>query len=164
MSQILQFQGRIAAAIAFKAKQMHIAWGTGDGTWTSAPTVNPMAAELVNEIGRRKITSVDYVIPDAEGDIYIPGAGYFSTTTTPTNRLYVLTRFDFSDASDQIIREIGLYVDTVTDSGLPLGQKYFTPDQVTDIGYVLQMHNLSGTDIIHRDPAVREKIELLVVF
>ena len=116
---------------------------------------------LLAEIGRRTVTQCDYVTPDAEGDIEIVGAGKFSVTSTPTNMLWASTRFDFGDAPTASIREIGLFVGTVVQPGLPSGQRYFTPSQVTSPGTLLQLENLA---VIYRSPSERQTFDMLIIF
>ena len=57
-------------------------------------------------------------------------------SSDPTNHLFVRVRFDFLDAPGVTIREQGLFVGTVTDEALPDGQRYFTPDELTDAGTI----------------------------
>lgn len=135
MSATLQDPGRVAVAIALKAMPMHLAWGNGLPAWDATPEAEPTdAAALVAEVGRRKVTSVEYVTPDAAGAIVMPGGERFAVSATPTPWLYVRTVFDFADADGQTIREVGLFVGGTTDPGLPPGQHYFTPAQVTSPG------------------------------
>lgn len=158
---ILTKAGRTAIAEAMKAEALHLAWGPGDGTWTSAPAEDANATALTGEIGRRLVTSVEYVVPDSAGDIEIAGVGLFSLSVTPTNRLLVTTQFDFADAPTAVIRQIGLFVGTVTDSGLPAGQRYFAPGDITSPGRLLQLENRSP---IYRSSGTRERFEILLAF
>lgn len=135
MSATLQDSGRIALAIALKAMPMHLAWGNGLPAWDTTPEGEPTnATALVAEVGRRKVTSVEYVTPDAAGAITMPTGERFSISATPTAWLYARTVFDFADADGQTIREVALFVGGTTDAALPAGQHYFTPAQVTSLG------------------------------
>lgn len=135
MSATLQDAGRIALAIALKAMPMHLAWGNGLPDWDTTPEAEPTdATALVAEVGRRKVTSVEYVTPDAAGAIVMPGGERFTVSAQPTAWLYVRTVFDFEDATGQTIREVGLFVGGTTDGALPPGQHYFTPAQVLTPG------------------------------
>lgn len=145
---ILTRTGRSAIASALQAKVSYMAWGIGDGAWTTTwPSEDADATELIAEVGRRKATSIQFVVPDADGEFEIAGAGRFSVSATPTRQLLYTFKFDFADASDQIIRELGIFINVETDPGLPPGQMYFTPDQIIDQGDLLQLE--------HRSPIVR---------
>lgn len=158
---ILAAAGRIAIAETIFAQPLHLAWGTGDNAWTA--TVPPVAGTetaLRAEVGRRRATLVQYVVPDAVGAIGLP-EGNFSVSETPTRSLYIKTDFDFSEASGAAIREIGLFVRAVTQSGLPAGQEYFTPDQITSPGRLLHLKNFQP---IYRFPNNRERFEIVMTF
>ena len=52
--------GALAAALA--SQTLHFAWGTGDAAWDTAPVPEPIdATALVNEVGRRLVTQVQFV-------------------------------------------------------------------------------------------------------
>lgn len=159
---ILTKNGREAIAKALKSglANSFMAWGTGDGAWsTTVPPEDPNATTLQNEVGRRKITSIDYVTPDEDGTIEIAGAGLFSVSATPTRQIVYTAKFDFADASDQTIREIGIFINAQTNPALPPGQMYFTPDQVVDSGDLLQLEH--RTPIV-RSPGSREVFQMLI--
>lgn len=157
---ILTRTGRAAIAKALKAIPSYLAWGIGDGAWSSTiPPENPDATALIAEVGRRKATSVDYVMPDENGTIEIPGAGLFSVSATPTRQLVYTFKFDFAEASDQTIRELGIFVNVQTNPALPPGQMYFTPDQVVQAGDLLQLEHRAP---ITRSPGSRETFQLLL--
>ena len=158
---ILTKAGRTAIAEAIKAEALHLAWGPGDGSWTSAPSESPDATAVTSEIGRRQVTSAEYVVPDSDGTIEIPGVGLFSISATPTNRLLITTQFDFADAPTAVIRQIGLFVGTTLVSGLPAGQRYFVPSEVATPGRLLQLENRAP---IYRNSGTRERFEILIAF
>lgn len=157
---ILTKSGRVVIAESIAARPVHVAWGTGDGAWLTAPSEDPDATTLEAEIGRRVATEVAYVVADALGDIVLP-TGTFSRSVTPTSNLYVLARFDFTEASSSVVREIGVFVGTTTDAGLPGGRQYFTPGQITSPGRLLHLENLVP---IYRSPAIRESFEVVISF
>lgn len=158
---VLTQSGRIALAKAMSEQVLHLAWGTGDGAWTTnVPAESTSAVALLNELGRRTVSEVAFVVPDAGGDITVPG-GVFSRSVTPTNRLYVRTTFDYADESSAQIRECAIYADSVPIEGLPVGQKYFTPAQIEDEGRIVHLENFQP---IYRSPAIRESFETVIVF
>lgn len=168
---ILPRDGRAAIAASVKAQPLHLAWGSGLSSWgDNPPPENADSTALLAEIGRRKVTSVQYVTPDTNGEYdFVTGAdgagnpiiSKFSVTTTPTNRLMVSTRFDFADAPSAVIREFGLFVGTQTIAGLPAGQMYFTPGEVADPGKLLQLEHCAP---IYRSASTRELRQFLIVF
>jgi hypothetical protein len=103
---------------------------------------------------------VQYVVPDAVGSIVLP-EGRFSPSATPTRSLYIRTDFDFSEATGAAIREVGLFVRAVIQAGLPAGQRYFTPSQVTNPGRLLHLKNFQP---IYRFPNNRERFEIVMTF
>jgi len=159
---ILTLEGRATLAAAVKAMPLHLAWGAGDGAWTDTPAAeSSKATALLSEIGRRTATIVEFVTPDAVGDIEISGAGKYSVSVAPTRNLYVSTKFDFADASAATIREIGLFTNTVVVGGLPVGQRYFTPAEIANDGQLLQLENIAA---IVRSASTRETFDILIVF
>lgn len=158
---ILTIAGRAAIAAAVKAQPLHLAWGPGDGAWVTPPPENPSATALLNEIGRRQVTSCDFVIADPAGTIEVAGAGLFSVSATPTNRLLIVTQFDYADASTSVIRQIGLFMGTQLVAGLPAGQRYFLPGEVQSPGSLVQLENRTP---IYRTSGTRERFEMLIVF
>lgn len=156
---ILTNSGRTAIAEAVAGHPIHLAWGTGDAAWDSAPVAESIEASgLVQEVGRRVATFVGYCNPDENGDIIVP-TGTYTTSQTPTNNLYLVFNFDFTDASDKTIREAAVFMNTVTQSGLPAGQKYFTPSQITSNGTMLALERFQK---IVRSPTVRQSFEFVL--
>ena len=81
----------------------------------------------------------------------------YRLATEPTPYLYVQTAYAYSDASNAIIREMGLFMDTEFVEGLPEGQRYFVPDDLKNPGLLLAAqiilpHRLLG-GCIGRHPA-----------
>lgn len=157
---ILPKSGRVVISESILARPIHIAWGLGDGAWLTPPAEGPNATALQSEIGRRVATQTAFVAPDDDGTIVLP-QGKFSLSVTPTNHLYVLARFDFSEEPSAIIREIGVFVGTVVNPALPPGQEYFTPAQVSNPGRMLYLQNSVP---IYRSPALRESFEAVIAF
>ncbi|MEA1052364.1 hypothetical protein U5801_21515 [Lamprobacter modestohalophilus] len=115
---------------------------------------------LIAEVGRRLVEETHFVEADEAGQIVVP-SGRYSISSDPTRHLFVRTRFDFEDASTSVIREQGLFVGCETDPALPIGQRYFSPAQVTDAGILLL---LQYSVPIVRQPSTRETFEFVVTF
>lgn len=158
---ILVNEGRVVIAESISLRPIHIAWGLGDGAWTDPPAESVGATALQDEVGRRLVTTPQFVVPDALGVIELPGGYKFSISGTPTNYLYCTCQFDYGDASSAVIREFGVFVGTDVDAGLPPGQEYFEGAEVTDPGRLLQVENVVP---IYRSPAIRETAQFVIQF
>lgn len=157
---ILTKAGRIIMAESIKLRAAHIAWGAGDGSWTTTiPSEDINATLLMSEIGRR-VATVDFVTPDVAGDIILVN-GRFSLSATPTNHLYFKTKFTYTDAPSSVIRELAVFIGATVDSGLPPGQEYFTPAQVTTPGRMLHLEYFPP---IFRSIAIEETFGVVVTF
>lgn len=146
---ILTKSGRAAIAQVIASHQIFLAWGSGDAAWDAARVSESTdATALVSEVGRRLATSVQYVNPDVNGDIVVPvfngggAAQAFSVSATPTNNIYMRFNFDYTDAPTATIRELAVFLDSKPIDGLPAGQRYFTPAQISDPGKLLAIENL----------------------
>lgn len=157
---ILTKSGRIVIAESVALRPVHLAWGTGDGLWITPPSENPDATALLNEVGRRTVNSVEFVVPDVDGDIVLP-TGNFSLSATPTNSLLFTVNFEFGDAPSAVIREFGLFAGTTLQSGLPPGQLYFLPSEIATPGRLLHLENIAP---IYRSPAIRESFQVVITF
>ena len=165
--------GRAAIALAMASRPLHLAWGSGDPAWDAENASLPSlatATALVAEVGRRTPTNIGFVTPDEAGDIVIPvsvgaegavqEARYRLVAGGPTPYLYVRTAYDYGDASNVIIREMGLFMDTGFVEGLPPGQRYFVPADIKNPGLLLAAQII--TPPINRSPSVRQTIEFVL--
>lgn len=159
---ILTKSGRTAIASAISKLPLHLAWGTGDGTWVTPPSESVDATGLMAEVGRREVTQWLFVVPDEAGAINI-GSSKFSPSPSnaPTRYLYVETNFDFVEASGVVIREVAVFSDTQLIAGLPGGQKYFVPSDVDDPGIMVYLENITP---IFRSPAIQENFRTVIIF
>lgn len=158
---ILTKSGRVVIAESIQLRALHMAWGTGDGAWTTSPAAeDPDSTALLAEIGRRTVDEASFVVPDVAGSIILP-SGNFNPSVTPTNHLYVRTKFVFTDAPSSVIREMAIFVGSTMIGGLPGGQRYFTPAQVATPGRMLHLQNFQP---IYRSPAVEESFEVVISF
>ena len=164
--------GRAAIARALAARPMHFAWGSGDPAWDEEGASIPSLAEataLVNELGRRTPAAVGFVTPDEEGGVVIPtgtdAAGgvitqRYSVSAEPTPYLYIRVNYDFADAPAATIREVGLFMDTRVRPETPAGQRYFTPAELEDPGFLVAAQILDSN--INRSPSTRQTIEFVL--
>jgi hypothetical protein len=164
--------GRAALVKAVKERPLFLAWGSGDPAWDVEGAELPLLADataLVAEVGRRIPTLVGFATPDDTGDIVIPKGttpegevveARYALSEVPTPYLYVQTQFNFGDASDKIIRELAVFMDSVPKEGLPPGQKYFLPGEIDDPGLILAVQCFSPP--INRSPSVRQVIDFVM--
>jgi len=157
---VLVNDGRVAIAESLGLRPIHVAWGTGDGSWETPSAESSEAAGLLNEVGRRIASTVQYCTPDPGGPIELP-SGNFSVSLTPTKFLHIVCDFDFADAPSSVIREFGVFVGTETDAQLPPGQEYFSGAEVTSPGLLLLLENVVP---IFRSPAIRETAQFVINF
>lgn len=160
---ILTNSGRVAMAESIKSRAIHLAWGSGSTGWDTTPVPESTDdAALVAEVGRRLATSVRFCVPDPAGEIVVPTGRFREVAEGEKSRhLYMRFNFDFTDAPTAEIREVAVFVGTVTDSGLPPGQMYFEPADVIDPGVLLVIERTPKFD---RSPSVRQSFEFVVTF
>ena len=144
---VLQNRGRVAIARAVAALPIYLAWGRGLPAWDVTPEPEPTnAVALVDEIGRRLATSVQFVLPNPEGEIELPDESRYSVSATETKWLYVSWVFNYQDAAGEPVRELGVFLGGSVVPGLPAGLRYFTPDQVADKGDLYTMERVNKFD------------------
>lgn len=151
--------GRIALAESIANETLHLAWGTGDGSWTTPPTEDANATALLNEVGRRTVSAVSYVTPSDTGEIVLPDGGKFTASVSHTRHLLLTINFDYPDASSSVIRELAVFIGTQVAAGLPIGQQYFTPGQVTNPGRMLHLENIAP---LYRSPAIAQSFQIVI--
>jgi hypothetical protein len=158
---VLQNTGRIALARAIAQQPIHLAWGRGAPAWDAAPEPEPTTATaLVDEIGRRAVTQVGYVLPAAGGEIEMV-SGRYTLAAAPTQWVYVRFTFDFADAEGETVRELGLFIGSQPLAELPAGLRYLTPAQLADAG---ELYALERLPKFTRNGAVRQVFEYVLPF
>jgi hypothetical protein len=155
--------GRAAMAKAIKEQSLFLALGRGSSSWgNGAPPLEDIeSVGLLDEIGRRALTRSLYVVPDENGDIEVPVSTAqnqdgswsveterFSASETPTRHLYVEFAMDYTDAVDETVRELGLYVGSVLKPNLPEGQMFFQDSDFSSEGLLFEIE--------HKRPYIRE--------
>lgn len=164
--------GRAAMAKAIAARPLFLAWGSGDPAWDAMnkedlPSLVDAEA-LTSELGRRKPSVVRFCTPDDAGSIVIPVASTeegvlqtarYSLSDTPTPYLYVRADYDFENAANAVIREIGLFMDCKPQESCPAGQLYFTPDEFEENGMLFCAQILDKP--MNRSVSVRQSVEFV---
>ncbi|WP_341810009.1 hypothetical protein [Wolbachia endosymbiont (group A) of Apotomis capreana] len=125
---------------------------------TPAEPINSI--KLLNELGRRTADEVLFCTGDENGELITP-SGRFKPSNVPINNLYLKFTFDFTDAANQVIRELGVMVGTKVVEKLPPGQRYFEPKDIEDHGILLILEH---TVPLIRTAATRETFSFVVTF
>lgn len=169
-AQYAPLGGRVGTAYALSQLPWHIAIGRGQTAWDAVPRTAGWAAALapdaaaatalVDEIGRRLADEVAFVTPDATGDIELPD-GRWKRSGTPTQHLYVRAQLDFTDGAGQTVREAALFA-AATPIGLPAGQRWFTPVQLTAGGHLMQLVRFEFAFV--RSGSVRQAFHFVQTF
>jgi len=115
---------------------------------------------LLNPVGLRTVDEVLFCSGDENGELITP-SGRFTASQSPTNNLFLKFTFDFEDAANQVIQELGVMVGSEFLAELPEGQRYFTPDQITTEGILLVLEH---TVPLVRTAATRETFTFVVTF
>ncbi len=159
---VLQDRGRIALASAVAALPIYLAWGRGLPVWDAKPEPEPTTAEaLVDEIGRRRVTSVQFVLPAADGEIELPDESRYAVTEAPSKWLLLRFVFDYGDAAGETVRELGVFLGGTFAAGLPAGQRYFPKAQVLMPGELYTMERFKGWE---RNANTRQVQEVVLPF
>lgn len=163
MPAILTESGREAVAAAINNQAIHLAWGTGDVSWdASKPTEAVGATTLLAEVGRRKLTQSMFCSPKTDGEIIVSqGRFTASLNNAPTKYLYLRFAYDFTDATGQSIRELGVFVGATVKTGVPAGTDYLTPSQIDQPGRLLVLEYI---DKLARTSQIRQQFEFVIQF
>ncbi|WP_338406677.1 MULTISPECIES: hypothetical protein [unclassified Wolbachia] len=129
--------------------------------YTQNTPPEPITSEkLLNELGRRTAQEVLFCTGDENGELLTP-SGRFKSSAVPTNNLFLKFTFDFTDAANQVIRELGVMVGTKVKKELLPGQRYFEPQDIEDPGILLVLEH---TVPLIRTVATRETFAFVVTF
>ena len=158
---VLTKSGRSAIASSIKSQKIHLAWGEGQAVPADNYDVEDvLATALIKEVGRRVVDEVLFVEGDDNGELITP-TGRFKAVNYPTNNLFMRFTFDFENASNKTIRELGVFIGTETKKDLPIGQLYFEPQDIANPGILLLLEN---TVPLVRTPATRESFSFVITF
>lgn len=165
--------GRAAIAAAIAARPIFLGWGTGEVAWDNMGDADlPSLIDcktLFSAIGLRRASIVGFCEPADDGDIIVPigtaadggvETARYQQKTEPTPYIYIKAAFDFEDAQNDTVREVGIFLDTEPKADLPPGQMYFTPEQIEKTGSLLAIQIVRPK--ILRSPAVRQILELVL--
>lgn len=158
----LQDSGRIALAKAIAAQPLYMAYGRGLPAWDATHEPEPTTATtLVDEIGRRLVTAVQYVVPHAGGEIELPDGSRYTASAQPSKWLHARWTFDYADAAGETVREISVFIGGAMQAGLPAGQRYFDAAQVAQPGDLYTMERVAA---FVRSASTRQVQEFVLPF
>ena len=153
MTVVLTDTGAIAMMELLKADVdaatygWYIAAGSGDSGWDALPSI-PDPAEtltgLVAHWGHFKVTTAQYVTPDAGGAIATGSNEKWSVSGSPTRYMYLEAPVDFADAPTETIRELALYVKPTPGTGHE-AQNFLPPADLDVLGTILTMERIAAT-------------------
>lgn len=123
------------------------------------PDPGSAVVALIDELGRRVANTVEHVVPDAAGALQTADGNRWTISPVPTRHLYLSVLFEFAEESDQVIREMGIFVDTVRKVGVPAGQPYLQPANIDDEGMLFLADRIVP---ITRSPATRQGFTFVV--
>ncbi len=161
MSAVLVNDGRILLAQALIDRPAYFGIGAGSADWGTSepPTAGLEQINMVTPIGYKLAHVVQFVRPDEAGDIVLT-SGRYALSEQPTNHLNYRLRLEYGEVM-QDVREIHVYVDTQLVSGLPVGQRYFAPEDVAKTGRLLLAERRKP---LFFDGTVGAEINLVVTF
>ncbi|UYO50336.1 hypothetical protein KQX64_07110 [Rhodopseudomonas palustris] len=117
------------------------------------------ATALLDEVGRRVANSVEHVVPDENGLLQTADGNRWTISPVPTRHLYLSVLFEFAEAADQVIREMGIFINTVRAPGLPAALPYLAPGDILDPGTAFLIDRFAP---IIRSPATRQGFTFVV--
>ena len=144
---ILTFSARTLLAKYLITHPLYLAIGKGKTSWDTDPEAPDYEdTDLLSVIGYKKLTRSFFENEDDNGEIDLPGGRFYSASEIPTRHVCLEFQFKYGEAVNTEIREVGIFADTVITSGLPAGQTYFTPAQVTSKGTLITLEHLEAPD------------------
>lgn len=152
---------RAAIANILRNKSLFLAVGAGDAGWGSTPP-NPDATVTDMTDGSlvwKRIGVKCFCVADVNGDIALPSGAKYTVVDYPTENLYLKVTLEPSEAGGITYRELGIFMDTQVQTGLPGGTMLYTPDQITSKGTLVTLMRRSP---LTRDPEIRELFQTVI--
>lgn len=112
---------------------------------------------LLRPIVFRVNTSKGYVLPDPEGVIEANGQ-LWSPSGTPTRHIHLQFRFAGTDASNNVIYQIGVFMNTVPKAEF-INKQVLTIDEIDGEGTLFMVSNVKP---FSRNPATREIYDIVL--
>lgn len=151
---VLTNTGKQQLANVFKSFDYWLAWGSGDDAWDAHLVAEDVSdTSLVNELGRRKASVIEFCTPSDTGDIVVP-SGRYTPSATPTYYIHLRFEFQLTDSPEATIRECGVFAHTVLTDDVPDPDGYVTPAYLKDPGSLI-MEERFGNKVVLKDSAKR---------
>jgi len=132
---------RTAFLIMDDVSEWYIAWGIGDGAWTSAPEPDQTATTLVGHLGHFKATA-QFVVPDVAGVLISANGDKWTVSGSPTRFIFVSSDYDYTDEDTAVIREIAIYTDA-TPAGGHESDNYLPVANLSVLGQLWTIENIA---------------------
>lgn len=132
----------------------------GQSEWVSPPPDDVTALSLLNEIGRRRITSSNYVVEDPLGLIGVDNK-YYTVTLSPTNLVYLKFSFDAGNAANERVLQIGIFTEVTKKVAVPQGQNYLIPSEIENAGNLFFIMNIAPVVV---DPLRKFTVDAVIRF
>lgn len=142
---------RIAFAQYLMQAPLFVAVGSGDPAWDSLPAPTPeeeilqlaalsQESALENCIGVTRVRARSFMKADPNGDIILNDGSAWSVSSTPTNTIRLEGRLDIADATDETVREAGVYLGTEISEDVPAGQMFIPLADIANLGTLIHLH------------------------
>ena len=169
MAMVMVNNGHIALAISAYNTEYYLAWGearsdTDISNWraeNTPPSEDPTVTDLLKEVGRRVVTEKAYVTEDKENGTIETNDTKWARSSTPTNNLYLMFKFEAKDAPAAVLRQVGLFTGTQKKSTVPATKYFIEPSEIENKGALFMYQNIAP---IVRNTATREVFEYVITF
>lgn len=163
--------GRVAMAKALYDMTLFLAVGEGLPEWDDQPrptTPEEQAAQdaawsslsnLENTVGVTRTRDKYFVIPDPDGDIVMADGAKYSQSAEPTAHVFIRFQLDLNEASNNTLRENGLFVGTKLAESVPAGQMFIPLADLVDLGKMIEVDRFSP---IVRDGSVGQTFPFIM--
>lgn len=164
--------GRVAMAKALYDMTLFLAVGEGLPEWDDQPrptTPEEQAAQdaawsvlsnLESPVGFTRVRDKYFVVPDPDGDIVMANGAKYSQSTEPTVYVFIRFQLDLSEASNNTLRENGIFVGTKLAASVPAGQMFIPVADVVDQGKMIEVDRFSP---IVRDGSIGQTFPFIMI-
>lgn len=151
------------ARLVKESGSVFLGLGAGQVGWgDNPPNTVPGATAMVAPLCYRKILVCEYAeLDNVNGDIVMPNGDKYKITLTPTDTLYFRGVVELDEGAAFTYREMAVFFETTTQAGLPGGQLFFTPAQVTNPGTMVLIQNRTP---VLRNAETRETFHAIATF
>ena len=143
--------GRVVLAQALYDLTFYLAVGEGLPEWDSIfPPTTPeeqalrdaewtVLTDLENKVGLTRTRDKLYVTPDPAGEIIMADGAKYSKSVDPTPYIFCRFQLDLSDASENTLRETGIFVGVQINDAVPAGQMFIPVADILTPGKMVEV-------------------------